>query len=204
MAETVAPRRRGTTTGSTRRAELLALAGEMFATKGFAQTTVRDIADAAGILSGSLYHHFTSKEAMLTELLSGFLDGLHARFTEIVESGDDPRADLDGLITESFRTIHNEQQAVALYQNEQALLATVEGFGFVAERSRDIEALWIRVLEAGRASGVFRADADSALLYRFIRDGVWSTVAWYRPGGGHTPETLAEQYLSLLHNGLLA
>ena len=41
---------------STRRDELLAIAAELFATKGFKNTTVRDIADAAGILSGSLYH----------------------------------------------------------------------------------------------------------------------------------------------------
>jgi AcrR family transcriptional regulator len=176
----------------------------MFATKGFAQTTVRDIADAAGILSGSLYHHFRSKEAMLTELLSGFLDGLNARFTEIVEAGGDPQADLDGLIAESFRTIHRERLSVALYQNEASFLATVEGFEFVAERSRDNEALWIRVIEAGQASGVFQASLDPALTYRFIRDGVWSTVSWYRPEGRHTPETLAEQYLKLLHAGILA
>ncbi|MBO0842346.1 MAG: TetR/AcrR family transcriptional regulator [Nocardioides sp.] len=200
----VAPRRRGTTTGSSRRAELLSLAGDMFATKGFAQTTVRDIADGAGILSGSLYHHFTSKEAMLTELLSGFLDGLHSRFSAIVEAGDDPRADLDGLITESFRTIDAEQQAVALYQNEQAFLATVDGFDFVADRSRQIEELWIRVLEAGRTSGVFRSEIDAGLVYRFIRDGVWSTVRWYRPDGPLPAERLAEQYIQLLHAGLLA
>ena len=46
---------------SGRRAELLRLAAEMFAERGFRATTVRDIADAAGILSGSLYHHFGGK-----------------------------------------------------------------------------------------------------------------------------------------------
>jgi hypothetical protein len=110
----------------------------------------------------------------------------------------------NGLITESFRTIHNERLAVALYQNEASFLATVEGFEFVAERSRDNEALWIRVIEAGQASGAFHASLDPALTYRFIRDGVWSTVSWYRPGGRHTPETLADQYLKLLHAGILA
>ena len=42
--------------------ELLELAASMFAERGLRATTVRDIADAAGILSGSLYHHFDSKE----------------------------------------------------------------------------------------------------------------------------------------------
>jgi len=47
-----------------RRADVVRLAGELFAQKGFRATTVREIADAAGILSGSLYHHFDSKESI--------------------------------------------------------------------------------------------------------------------------------------------
>jgi AcrR family transcriptional regulator len=59
---------------ATRRDELLELAAEMFAERGLRATTVRDIADAAGILSGSLYHHFSSKEEMVDEALRSFLD----------------------------------------------------------------------------------------------------------------------------------
>ncbi len=55
-----------------RRDELLGIAATLFAERGFRNTTVRDIADAAGILSGSLYHHFDSKEAMVDELLDTF------------------------------------------------------------------------------------------------------------------------------------
>ena len=57
-------------TANTRRDELLALAATMFAERGLRATTVRDIADSAGILSGSLYHHFSSKEEMVDEVLA--------------------------------------------------------------------------------------------------------------------------------------
>ena len=70
MAEVNAPSRRD---------ELLSLAAAMFAERGLRATTVRDIADAAGILSGSLYHHFDSKEAIVDELLRDFLEGLFTR-----------------------------------------------------------------------------------------------------------------------------
>lgn len=60
---------------NSRRGELLELAAAMFAERGLRATTVRDIADGAGILSGSLYHHFASKEEMVDELLRGFLGG---------------------------------------------------------------------------------------------------------------------------------
>ncbi|MDJ0113374.1 helix-turn-helix domain-containing protein, partial [Rhodococcus erythropolis] len=54
---------------SGRRDELLEIAAGLFADRGVRATTVRDIADAAGILSGSLYHHFDSKESMVDEIL---------------------------------------------------------------------------------------------------------------------------------------
>ncbi|WP_300683497.1 TetR/AcrR family transcriptional regulator [Nocardioides sp.] len=189
--------------GSARRAQLLQIAAEMFADRGYAQTTVRDIADAGGILSGSLYHHFPSKEAMLTELLASFLGGLEERFGTVVAESAGPREALDGLVVESFRTIHVDRHAVALYQSEQDYLAGVAGFEFVGEGGQRNENTWLGVLEAGRASGEFREDLEVKMTYRFIRDAVWGTVRWYRPGGKTTWETLAERYLDLLHGGLL-
>ena len=53
-----------------RRQAILACAAELFATRGVAATTVRQIADEVGILSGSLYHHFESKEAIVDEIIS--------------------------------------------------------------------------------------------------------------------------------------
>ena len=201
--EEAAPRRRSATSGSARRAQLLAIGAQLFAAKGFNQTTVRDVADAAGILSGSLYHHFSSKEEMLTEVLHEFMMGLCARFHEVATAEASPRDALDGLIRESFKTMHDETEAVALYQNEQGFLASVPGFEFVAEGSREVERIWVSVLEAGKESGDFREDLNVQFTYRFIRDAVWATVRWYRPGGRYGHAMVADQYLALLHGGVL-
>ena len=56
----------------------------MFAQRGLKATTVRDIADSAGILSGSLNHHFKSKEQMVEEVMRDFLDWLFSRYEEII------------------------------------------------------------------------------------------------------------------------
>ena len=69
----------------------------MFAERGLRSTTVRDIADSAGILSGSLYHHFKSKEQMAEEVLRDFLDWLFTRYQEIVDGEADPLERLKGL-----------------------------------------------------------------------------------------------------------
>ena len=68
---------------ATRRDELLELAAVMFAERGLRATTVRDIADSAGILSGSTYHHFASKEEMVDEVLRSLLHWLCERYHDI-------------------------------------------------------------------------------------------------------------------------
>src|SRR6476469_3196970 len=87
---------------TTRRAELLGIAATLFADQGFTNTTVRDIADAAGILSGSLYHHFDSKEAMVDELLDSFQTALWQEYDAIEASDRTPRQRLEDVVHASF------------------------------------------------------------------------------------------------------
>ena len=70
---------------------MVQLAGELFAQKGYRATTVREIADAAGILSGSLYHHFDSKESIGDEILSSFINDVLADYRAAVASDGSPR-----------------------------------------------------------------------------------------------------------------
>jgi len=189
---------------SARREQLLQIATQLFATRGYSTTTVRDIADNAGILSGSLYHHFASKEGMFREILRGFLDGLILEFEAISNEPGGATQVLDDLIAHAFRTIERIPDAVALYQNEVGFVSHLPDFEFVAEGSARIERIWIDAIKAGQSSGAFRSDLDVVVVYRFIRDAVWSSVQWFRPGGRHTAESMTAHYLKLLHAGLLA
>ncbi|QSE82243.1 TetR/AcrR family transcriptional regulator [Rhodococcus koreensis] len=191
------------TTGKTgRRAELLDIAATLFAERGLRATTVRDIADAAGILSGSLYHHFDSKESMVDEILRGFLDDLFGKYREIVASGLDSRATLEALVTTSYEAIDASHSAVAIYQDEVKHLVANERFTYLSELNTEFRDLWMGVLEAGVKDGSFRADIDVELAFRFLRDTAWVAVRWYRPGGSVTVDTVAKQYLSIVLDGL--
>lgn len=189
---------------SERRGQILAIAARLIASRGYSATTVRDIADEAGILSGSLYHHFASKEAMLQAILRTFMDDVLGRFEHIAAAGRGPRETLDELIEHAFRTIEQQPDAVSLYRNESAFLSTQPGFEFIAEQSARIEEIWLGQIVEGQRTGVFRDTIDSGIAFRFIRDAVWSTVAWFRPDGRHSAATVSAHYLDLLHHGLLA
>ncbi|MFC5178673.1 TetR/AcrR family transcriptional regulator [Nocardioides taihuensis] len=186
----------------TRREELLAIAAGLFAERGYRNTTVRDIADAAGILSGSLYHHFDSKESMVDEILRSFQEELFGEYDAILASDDDARTKLERAVRVSFAAIHDHRSEVAIFQNEADQLGTLDRFGYLAERNAQSREVWMTLLREGVASGALRDDLDVELVYRFIRDTVWVAVRWYRPGGGLPHETVADQYLTILLDGI--
>ena len=142
MPETAAP---------TRRSELLAIAAGLFAERGFKNTTVRDIADAAGILSGSLYHHFDSKESMVDELLDSFQRSLWEEYDAIEASDRTPREKLEAVVRVSFDAIDRNHSEVAIFQTDAAYLAGFERFAYLKERNTRFRNLWTGLLTEGVA-----------------------------------------------------
>jgi AcrR family transcriptional regulator len=187
---------------ASRRDELLELAATMFAERGLRATTVRDIADSAGILSGSLYHHFSSKEEMVDELLRGFLDWLFDRYQQIVATEPNPLERLKGLFMASFEAIADRHAQVVIYQDEAKRLTDQPRFSYVEERNKEQRKMWVDVLNQGIEEGYFRPDIDVDLIYRFIRDTTWVSVRWYQPGGPLTAEEVGRQYLAIVLGGI--
>ena len=184
------------------RDELLKLAATMFAERGLKSTTVRDIADSAGILSGSLYHHFKSKEQMVEEVLKDFLDWLFERYQEIVAGESTPLDRVKGLFMASFEAIEHRHAQVVIYQDEAKRLSALPQFAFVDDRNREQRKMWVDLLHEGIADGSFRPDLDVDLVYRFIRDTTWVSVRWYEPGGPLTAEEVGRQYLAIVLGGI--
>lgn len=187
---------------SERREAILAIAAEIFARKGFRSTTVREIADEAGILSGSLYHHFDSKETMVDEIISGFIDDMVKGYEDIVESVDDPLQALEELIRFAFSALLPHRAALKVSQNESHYLQQFERFAYLQEGYARVEELWTTVLERGMTAGVFRTGIDTKLTYLFMRDAIWVTVRWYQPDGRYTIDELADTYTELVLEGI--
>lgn len=189
--------------GSERRAELLRIAARLFATNGFRSTTVRDIAEEAQILSGSLYHHFDSKETMLDEILRSFLDSLMDMYRASLASSDDPSHQFEGMVRASFQSVVEHRDAIAIYQAEAARLRHIERFAYLQDVSLAIESAWRQLIHRGIAEGHFRRTLDERVIYRFIRDTIWVAARWYRPDGALSADGLADQYLQLLMHGVV-
>jgi TetR/AcrR family transcriptional regulator, cholesterol catabolism regulator len=186
---------------SERRADLIALAAELFADKGFRATTVREIAVAAGILSGSLYHHFDSKESIGDEILSSFLNEVLADYRAAVASGGKPHAVLEQIVRSTSHTLSRHRAALAMLQSDYNYFATQPRFAYLPEALHEIEHIWVTQLQLGQESGAFRADLDAKLTYRLLRDVLWIPAQWRRTGG-FTTDQVVDGFLRLLFDGI--
>jgi TetR/AcrR family transcriptional regulator, cholesterol catabolism regulator len=185
-----------------RQTELLGIAADLFADRGYVATTVRDIADEAGILSGSLYHHFDSKESMIDEILSTFIDQTLASYETVIAEGKGPKETFEGLVKTSLESMVESRSAILIYQNEARFLAAQPRFSYLTTAHTKFEKIWTEVLKKGVKSGEFRDTIDPKLVYRLVRDTVWTAPRWYRPGGSLKPDRIIGQYLAVLVDGV--
>jgi AcrR family transcriptional regulator len=186
---------------SRRRADVVAIAAELFAQKGYRATTVREIADAAGILSGSLYHHFDSKESIGDEILSGFINEVLANYRAAIDGAADPRAALEQIVRTTSRTLSQHHAALAMLQADWNHFATQARFAYLPRALREIERIWIGQLELGKQAGLFRADLDAKLTYRLLRDALWIPAARRRTRG-YSTDQVVESFLQILFDGI--
>ncbi len=187
--------------GSRRREEILQVAAELFAAKGFEETTIREIGDAAGILSGSLYHHFQTKEEMLHDLLAEFV-AMIPEYQTIVERGGPPKETIGAMIDLGLRTAVNNPHIVAITVHERKVLARNPTFSYVQGAWREMSKIWYGVLEQAAAEGVVRDDLDLRLVLRMMNDLIASAVDWYRPGGRYSIDKIIKTATALIFEGI--
>lgn len=152
---------------STRRGEILQTAASLIATSGL-RTSLQEIADAAGILPGSLYHHFDSKEALLVELLRRYhadLDQVAVRAQNRLDEPDGHSAfdRITDLGTEIARCAvdHRAALQMSFYESPSPNPELTE-----LARRRPVatfEAM-LQTLRAARWSGYLRPDIDLTVL----------------------------------------
>lgn len=185
-----------------RRSEILRHACALFARQGYGATTVRQIADAAQLLSGSLYHHFPSKEAMLLDILEEFFADALARHSATLAATNDPIVALRGLIRGSLTVIAEKPETSIVVVGECRRLAQTERFRWLSERTGRTSAMWRAVMEEGVRTGALRADLRPATTAHLVQAGVWAMAQWYRGGGRYNPDEAAGLLVDLFVRGI--
>ena len=177
------------------RGRVLRAAAHLFVTRGYAQTTVRDIARAVGILSGSLFHHFDSKEALLEAVMAEVSELNAERMRLAAASTDTPLDRVRALVRCELEGIHGEtSEAMTLLVDEWKSLSPDAQARVLVVRNR-YQKVWDDALRAAAAELV---PVDLFVLRRLIAGMTTGTAPWYRPKGPISLDALTDHVMTLL------
>ena len=179
-----------------RREVILRIAARLFRQHGYQRTSVREIAEAAGMTSGSLFYYFTSKEELLVAIMD---EGVR----DIMQSVSDGLAGQQNLSDRLLAMLRCHLKAL-LGPNLDAMTVLLYEWRSLSPpararvlASRDAyERLWTQPLDEAAALGL--VDADTMVVRQTVLGALNWTAQWYRPGGRLDPDTLALRMFALL------
>ena len=183
--------------------EIIAAAAKVFQTKGYHAATVQDIADAVGILKGSLYHYVKSKEDLLYLIVKEPIARIYERMTEIVASELPAGEKLRGAILAHLEAFdrHSPHLFVYLHEREEMKRRFREQFKL---SPKQYERCWQQILREGVKSGEFRPDFDVQVVSYGLLGMLNWLYKWYDPRGRLGVREVADQLSTLALAGLAA
>jgi TetR/AcrR family transcriptional regulator, cholesterol catabolism regulator len=181
--------------------DIVSAAAKVFRTKGYHAATVRDIAEEVGILKGSLYHHFASKEELLYLVVKEPIAQMYRAIAEIASADLGATEKLRRAIAAHLEAFdrHYPHLFVYLREREAVKRRFREMIGF---SPKEYERCWQRILREGVDNGEFRADLDIRVAsYGLLGMLNWS-YKWYDPQGRLSIKQVAQEFTALALAGL--
>lgn len=178
------------------RGRIIRAAARLFREKGFRATTVRELAEAAGMQSGSLFYFFPSKQDILLAVMEQGMAEVHASVAAAQE-GRAPAASFRAMVRRHLEGILEEDSdhmAVMLYETRSLPAGAGKQ---VLKMRRDYEALWEAQIEALIQQGRWCHPREPRLSRLALMGALNWSVQWYRPQRGDTPARLAATLCAL-------
>ncbi len=190
--------------GPATRERVLLEAARLFRHHGYAATTLREVADAAGVKAGSIYYHFESKEQILGEVLDKGItivaDAVRTRIGALPESAlwrDRIAAGIEGHL---WGMLHYGDFTSANIRIYGQIPTSAKNRHRVVRRA--YADYWDRLFESALASGELRPDTSTAMIRLFVIGALNWTVEWYNPQRGSFQD-FSRQITAIVFDGIL-
>jgi AcrR family transcriptional regulator len=188
------PRRAEASEVSTKR-RIEAAALQLFASKGFEATGIRDIADRAGVSTAALYHYMGSKDELLVAFMVESMTELIRAARAALEGCEDPAEQLAALVRThvGFHTLDAQRSLVA---DDELRAVSDVAFTKVMQLRDGYELLWAETLDLGVRSGEFSL-ADPRVTRLALLEMCNGVARWYSDRGPRSPAEIADCFADL-------
>lgn len=189
------------TSNLSRKEQVIRKAAELFREKGYAASSMRDLAQKLGIEAASLYSHIKSKEEILQNLCFDMAAEFRKSLDEVeqlnVSSGEKLKRGIIGHI----QVMAKDLTASAVFMNEHRHLSQPWLRQFLLLRINYINR-FKEIIEQGVRSGEFKSTIDRKLAVMTLFSSLNWMPMWYDPSSAINSAELGEQLADMLVNGL--
>jgi AcrR family transcriptional regulator len=182
------------------REAILESAAQVFRQKGFHGASMADIADSVQLQKASLYHHFSSKQDILLQLLDRALEMVTERMEQVMAQAVPADEKLRLAMRSYLKTLSEQGDLVSVMLLEHRSLDPEYRSRHIPHRDR-FEQMWRDLIQQGVETGIFACD-DIPLTVRGLMGVMNWTITWYRSGGELSIDEISDDFASMFMNGL--
>ncbi|WP_315095331.1 TetR/AcrR family transcriptional regulator [uncultured Cellulomonas sp.] len=169
---------------------------DLFSTQGYANTSVQQIVEAAGVTKGAMYHYFESKDDLLFSIYERMLTLQTSHLEEIVARGAPTAQTLHDVCVDVVETsIDFLPEGTVFFRSVHMLSEPRQKE--VTRRRRQYHDVFAGLIERGQEEGLYRTDVPRAVLVAHFFSDVHYLSNWYSPEGAEDKVVLAEQLTDL-------
>jgi len=187
--------------GLARREQIVSIAASLFGEKGYDATSLRDIAEAAGITKAALYYHFPDKERLYEDVAVARIGGLLEEVRAAVEKSDDPVEKVRLFLIASAQRMDRDRLGWMASVNIFQSLDQSRRSAAIMEVRDDYECLLRDLIAEAIKQKRFRL-VDPAVLGRLLLSGLNQLPRWHKPKGRHSAPQVVDQYLNIILQGI--
>lgn len=180
------------------RDRILHAAARLFHERGYQGTTVRDIAEVVGILSGSLFYHFRSKDEILLDIMREAALSLCLRAEDVLADTEDPAKRLRQIIDIELEwmvgDIKKDYLAVLVFEWREVPDSAKAEFSHLRMRYHGI---WMNVLEQYGKTIPLRIPVDAAA--RILHGALMGGMTWFRSSGRYSAQEFRDMLIKIIH-----
>ncbi len=186
---------------TSRKQIILKEAARLFREKGYISSSLRELAKRAGIQGGSIYHHFSSKQEILFQLMDNTMTDMVTSLSILLAETDNLEEKLRLLLVFHINYTISGPDETYITDEELRNLDAGNYLHIVAKRDR-YQKLFEDVFIAGCRNAGWQV-ADHKLIARAAIQMGTGVSGWYKHGGPLSIEQIASHYTDLLYRGLL-
>lgn len=186
--------------GKSQKEVIIQVAVQLFKEKGYAATSMQDVAKNLDCTKAAIYYYFESKEDILLTIINETMQIAEEKIEHVISQDLNPPQMLKAIIKDHIYAVFEKKSFITVFFFDKNNLSS-ENLELIHQRRRKYEEKIAQVIKRGMDEGYFAKTEVLPVVYGILGMCNWM-VQWYKPEGKFEPDEIAEIYWDIAYKGL--